>query len=120
VEVWGTGTTKREFIHADDLADACIFLMHQEECPEIINVGSGEAVTISELANILKDSVGYRGQLLYNPAKPDTTRSLLLDTSVLNNLGWQPKILLREGLKDVCHTYEHRQKNVSKRQKIVF
>jgi len=107
VEVWGTGINKREFLHADDLADACIFLMNQKACPRVINVGSGEIITIRELANMIKECIQYRGQLLYNPDKPDTRISRLLDTSLLKDFGWQPKISLRAGLLNVCQDDEH-------------
>ena len=106
VEVWGTGTAKREFLHVDDLADACFFLMDREDCPEIINVGTEEYVTIREVADFIRLHIGYSGHLYFNPAKPDVTEPRTLDTSTMNQLGWYPKIKLLPGLKKVFQAYE--------------
>jgi GDP-L-fucose synthase len=103
VEVWGTGTPRREFMHVDDLAQACLYLMqhYQQEAP--INVGWGKDVTIAELARLVADAVGFRGALRFDPSKPDGTPRKLLDTSRLTALGWQPKIRFADGL---ASTYE--------------
>jgi GDP-L-fucose synthase len=105
VEVWGTGTVRREFLHVDDLADACFFLMHTYDSPEIINVGTGVDTTILELANMLKRSLGYRGDLVFNTSMPDGTPRKLLDTSKINSLGWYPTIPLADGIRMVCEEY---------------
>ncbi len=107
VEVWGTGTVRREFLHVDDLADACLFLMNNYDSPQIINVGMGEDLTINELAIMMKEIVGYKGSLRFNAQKPDGTPRKLLDTSLINMLGWRPKITLREGIRNVYQQYAH-------------
>lgn len=106
VEVWGSGTSRKEFIHREDLADACIFLMNSHDTPGIINVGTGESIAIRELAELVRRHLGYRGHLNYNPAKPDVWRPQILDTSAINRLGWYPKIKLQDGLKEICDVYE--------------
>jgi len=98
VEIWGTGTPRREFLHADDLADACVFLMREYESPEIINIGVGEDVTIRELAEIVADVVGFEGGTVFDASKLDGTPRKLLDVSKLAGLGWRPRIGLREGI----------------------
>ncbi|WP_417909385.1 GDP-L-fucose synthase [Candidatus Electronema sp. PJ] len=98
VEIWGSGTPKREFLHVDDLASACLFLMDKYSGGEIINVGSGQEVTIAELAALVKEIVGFRGGLRYNTAMPDGTPRKLLDVTKLTALGWQSKISLRDGI----------------------
>jgi GDP-L-fucose synthase len=98
VEIWGTGTPRREFLHADDLADACVFLMREYESPEIINIGVGEDITIRELAEIVADVVGFEGGTGFDASKPDGTPRKLLDVSRLTGLGWRPRIGLREGI----------------------
>jgi GDP-L-fucose synthase len=99
VVVWGTGTPKREFIHVDDLADAAIFLMENYDGEEIVNVGVGEDVAIAELANLIKETVGFQGELKFDTSKPDGTPRKLLDISRLKSLGWSPKISLAQGIK---------------------
>lgn len=101
VEVWGTGSPKREFLHAEDAADACFFLMQHYDSPEIINIGVGDDISIKDLALLIKDIVGYTGELRFDTSKPDGTPRKLLDVSKLNALGWKPKIALREGIKRV-------------------
>jgi GDP-L-fucose synthase len=101
VEVWGTGTPRREFLHADDMADACLFLMQGYNEPGFINIGRGEDVTIKELAEMIKEITGYKGKIVFNPSKPDGTPRKLLDVSKLTALGWQAKIGLREGMEKV-------------------
>ncbi|MFQ5645872.1 MAG: GDP-L-fucose synthase family protein [bacterium] len=99
VEIWGTGKPYREFLYVDDLADACLFLMNNYQEPEIINVGTGQDVSILELACIIKEVIGYEGDLVFDPSKPDGTPRKLLDVSRLSRLGWQAKVDLREGIK---------------------
>lgn len=98
VEVWGTGTPRREFLYVDDMADACVFLMENYDGEETVNIGTGEDVTIKELAEIIKEVVGYEGELNFDTSKPDGTPRKLLDVSKLNKLGWKYKIELRDGI----------------------
>ncbi len=98
VVIWGTGSPRREFLHVDDLADACVFLMQTYSSPEIINVGVGEDLTILDLAQRIADAVGYQGAIETDPEKPDGTPRKLLDVSRLAGLGWQAKIHLDDGL----------------------
>jgi GDP-L-fucose synthase len=100
VEIWGTGTPKREFLHVDDLADALVFLMERYSGEMQINVGWGEDVSIRELAELIAEVVGYKGGFRYATEKPDGTPRKLLDVSRLNALGWRPRIQLRDGLAD--------------------
>lgn len=107
-EVWGTGTPRREFLHVDDLADACLFLMNGYDSPELINVGWGEDLSIGELARLVASTVGYEGQLVFDAGKPDGTPRKLLDTSRLSKLGWKPKIELADGLRSTYRWFlEH-------------
>ena len=103
VVVWGTGEPRREFLHVDDMADACVFLLKNYDSPEIVNVGCGEDVTIHELVDVICDVVGFDGDITYDATKPDGTPRKLLDTSRLTALGWRPKISLRAG---IARTYE--------------
>jgi GDP-L-fucose synthase len=98
VVVWGSGTPRREFMHADDLAAACVFLMERYDSEELVNVGWGEDVSIAELARLIGDIVGYSGRLRFDTSKPDGTPRKLLDTTRVRALGWAPKIQLREGI----------------------
>jgi len=98
VEVWGTGTPRREFLHVDDLADACVFLLSQYSDEAPVNVGWGKDVSIAELAHMVAAAVGFEGELRFDPSKPDGVPRKLLDTSRLTRLGWQPKITLAAGL----------------------
>jgi len=100
VVVWGTGTPRREFLHVDDLAHACRFLLECEEVPELINVGCGEDVTIRELAELICEVVGFGGELMFDTTKPDGTPRKLLDISRLQGLGWSPQISLRRGIRE--------------------
>ncbi|MFB4325481.1 GDP-L-fucose synthase [Priestia sp. BR_2] len=104
VEIWGTGQPKREFLYADDLADACLFLMKHYEDNTIVNIGCGEDVSIRELAESIASTVGYDGSFVYNASKPDGTPRKLVDVSKLTALGWKPSISLEQGL---ARTYEH-------------
>jgi GDP-L-fucose synthase len=108
VEIWGTGTPRREFLHVDDLAAACLFLMEKYDDERLINVGWGEDVSIAELANIIAGTVGFTGALRFDPAKPDGTPRKLLDVTRLSRLGWKPSILLRAGIEQTYRWYcEH-------------
>lgn len=104
VEIWGTGTPKREFLHVDDLADAVIYLMQNHNAKDIgdfVNIGSGKDITIQELAEIIKEIAGFKGSIIYDTSKPDGTPRKLLDVSKLTRLGWKSKISLQEGIKKV-------------------
>ena len=98
-EVWGSGTPRREFMYIDDLADACVFLMESGYDGPLLNIGTGEDMTIRELAEVVKDVVGFRGDITFDASKPDGTPRKLLDASRLLALGWQPRVSLREGLR---------------------
>ena len=101
VEVWGTGSPMREFLHVDDLADACFFLLQNYDEEMFVNIGTGVDLTIKELAEMIKDIVGYSGELKWNTEKPDGTPRKLMDVSRLHNLGWKHRIGLREGITSV-------------------
>jgi len=98
VEVWGTGTPRREFLHVDDMADATVYLMNNYDGEGIVNVGVGEDVSIKELAEIVKDTVGFEGELAFDSTKPDGTPRKLLDVTRLNEAGWKAKIELKAGV----------------------
>ena len=101
--VWGSGKPRREFLHVDDLASACLLLLDKYESPEIINVGCGEDISIRELAELICDVVGFNGELAWDTTKPDGTPRKLLDVTRVRALGWQPETSLREG---IARTYE--------------
>lgn len=101
VEVWGTGSPLREFLHVDDLAEACVFLMKQYDEAGHINVGSGAEVSIKDLAEMIMKITGYTGELKWDTTKPDGTPRKLMDNTKINNLGWKPQIGLREGVEKV-------------------
>jgi GDP-L-fucose synthase len=105
VTIWGSGTPRREFLHVDDLADACVFLMDGYDSEEIINIGCGEDISIAELAALMSDVVGYAGTTSYDRSKPDGTPRKLLDVSRLRSMGWRPRIGLREGLAETYSWY---------------
>jgi len=98
VVIWGTGTPRREFLHVEDLARACRFLLEEYESPEIVNIGVGEDVTIRELAEMICEVIGYKGGLVFDATKPDGTPRKLLDVRRINGLGWKARIPLREGI----------------------
>jgi GDP-L-fucose synthase len=108
VTIWGTGTPKREFLYIEDLADACVFLMENYDRSEIVNIGVGEDIQISDLALVIKEITGYQGDIVYDRSKPDGTPRKLLDVSRLHSLGWKAKTSLREG---ITKTYEWYTKN---------
>ena len=101
VEVWGSGSPKREFLHVDDLASACYYLMLNYESSELVNIGTGTDVSIKELAELIKSIVGFEGELRFDSSKPDGTPRKLMDVSRLHNLGWQHQIALEDGIKSV-------------------
>ncbi|HYR21549.1 MAG TPA: GDP-L-fucose synthase [Chthoniobacterales bacterium] len=109
--VWGTGTPRREFLHVDDCAAACLHLLEKYDSPEIINVGCGEDISIRELAELICDVVGFDGELTWDKTKPDGTPRKLLDVSKLRALGWKPTIPLRDG---IARTYDWFLKNAAK------
>jgi GDP-L-fucose synthase len=99
VIIWGSGTPRREFLFADDLAEACFFLMKNYNEKELINIGTGQDLTIHELALLIKSVIGFEGNLVFDTSKPDGSPRKLMDVSKLNHLGWNYKIGLEEGLK---------------------
>lgn len=105
VEVWGTGTPKREFLYVDDLADACVFLMNNYSGNDIVNIGTGQDVTIAELAVGVSKVVGYEGKIIFNTEMPDGTPRKLLDVSRLEEIGWKYKTSLKEGIEKTYKDY---------------
>ena len=105
VIVWGTGTPKREFLHVDDLADACYFLLENYNEQGFVNIGSGSDVSIKELAQLIVSEVGYQGELVFDTTKPDGTTRKLMGTNKINNLGWIAKINLYDGIKKTVSEY---------------
>jgi GDP-L-fucose synthase len=101
--LWGSGTPRREFLHVDDLANACMFLLEKYDAEIPLNVGCGVDITIKELAEIIAQVTGYQGSIEWDSSKPDGTPQKLLDTSRINNLGWKPTIPLEIGIRE---TYE--------------
>lgn len=109
VEMWGTGTPMREFLHADDLGDACVFLMNTYNEEKFVNIGSGTDLTIKDLALLIKDIVGYKGDIKHDLSKPDGTPRKLMDVSYLHSLGWKHKIELLEGIKQVYEDFKKKE-----------
>ena len=103
--VWGTGTPRREFLHVDDLADACLFLLDRYDSPEIVNIGCGADVTIRELAETVCEVLGFQGDMVFDTSKPDGTPRKLLDMRKLFGLGWRPKISLRDGIRSAYESF---------------
>ncbi len=99
VRVWGTGAPLREFLHVDDLARACVFLLENYNQSQFLNVGSGEEISIKDLAQLIAEVVGYQGRISFDPGKPDGTPRKVMDSSKIRALGWSPKVLLKDGLK---------------------
>ena len=117
ITAWGTGTPKREFIYSDDLADACVFILNLEDkiynslisesSAPLINVGTGEDIPIKDLLEMIKNIAGYNGETVWDKAKPDGTLRKVMDISKLNNLGWEPKIGLKEGIREILLSIKH-------------
>ena len=105
VEIWGSGLPRREFLHVDDLADACLFLMNNYEGDEIVNIGCGEDISILELSKLIQSTINFQGGLIFDQSKPDGTPRKLLDISKIEQMGWTPKISLEEGLKTTIDWY---------------
>ena len=105
VTLWGTGTPRREFLHADDLAKACLFMLANYDGETALNIGTGIDVTISELANVIAKTIGYVGEIIWDTSKPDGTPRKLLDTSAASEIGWAPTISLEDGLRDTFKSY---------------
>ena len=105
VHLWGTGSAIREFLHVDDLADACLFALSLDNPPDVMNVGSGEEVTIRELAEAVKRATGSAAEIEWDSSKPDGTPRKLCDTALIRSLGWRPKISLKEGLEKTVASY---------------
>jgi GDP-L-fucose synthase len=106
--VWGSGLPRREFLHSDDLADACVFLMENFNATavgELINIGAGKDISIAELAQLVAEIVGFDGKLVFDVSKPDGTPQKLLDVSRLEALGWKPRIGLRQGITEICASF---------------
>jgi GDP-L-fucose synthase len=112
VTLWGSGKPRREFLHADDLADACLFLMQRYDEPGLVNIGVGEDLEIKELAMLIQKIVGYEGQIVHDLSKPDGTFRKLMDVSKLHNLGWKAAISLEEGLRSVYADFSRTQAGV--------
>lgn len=113
VEVWGTGSVFREFLHVDDLAEACVHLMKFYSKNEIVNIGTGSDISIKDLTKIISRVVGYEGEICWNTSKPDGTLRKLLDVSRVNSLGWSYKIKLEDGIKSVYDEYSNRLSNTT-------
>ena len=105
VTLWGSGAPRREFLHVDDLAAACLSLMLNYDEKQFVNVGTGEDLTIKELAEIIKDISGFEGEILFDTSKPDGTMQKLMDVTTIKSLGWQPKVFLRQVIEQVYHSY---------------
>lgn len=109
VEIWGTGTPMREFLHADDLGDACVYLMNTYDGEKFVNIGSGTDLSIKALALLIKDIVGYTGEVKHDLSKPDGTPRKLMDVSYLHSLGWKHTIELAEGIKHVYAEFKKKE-----------
>jgi GDP-L-fucose synthase len=107
VTLWGTGMPRREFMHVDDLADAACFLMENYDAPELLNVGVGQDLTIAELAALVARIVGYTGNIVFDPSRPDGTPRKLLDVSRIHSVGWRARIPLEQGIASTYHWYIH-------------
>ncbi len=105
VEIWGTGSPRREFLHADDLADACFFLMEEYNDELFVNIGTGEDVTIRELAELIKETIGFEGELRWNTEKPDGTPRKLMDVSRLHAMGWKHKTDIKQGIEQTYQDF---------------
>jgi GDP-L-fucose synthase len=108
VTMWGTGSPLREFLHADDLADACYYLMQSYNEPGLVNIGVGHDISIKDLAIMVKEIVGYEGEIVHDLSKPDGTPRKLMDVSKLHSLGWKEKIELRSGIEKVYEEFKEK------------
>ena len=106
VTLWGSGKPRREFLHADDLADACVYLMQHYNAPGLVNIGTGTDLTIKALAEMIQEIVGFQGELKWDSSKPDGTPRKLMDVGRLHGLGWKHKIELRDGISQVYEAYK--------------
>jgi GDP-L-fucose synthase len=111
VIIWGTGTPRREFLHVDDLADACYFLLQNYNEQGLVNIGCGTDVSIKELAELIVTEVGYEGMLVFDKTKPDGTPRKLMDISKINNIGWKAKIELKNGIQQTIKEFTVKQQN---------
>jgi GDP-L-fucose synthase len=109
VPVWGSGEPRREFLHVDDMADACVFLMQNYSDADIVNVGWGKDISIAELAHLISETVQFSGEIKFDASKPDGTPRKLLDTSRLSGLGWTPSISLADGVKSTYAWYQKKE-----------
>ena len=107
VRIWGTGTPLREFLHADDMAEACVFLLNNYSDFEHINVGSQQEMTIMDVARLVARVVGYEGEILTDPSRPDGTPRKLMDSGKLFDMGWKPKFSLEDGLRDAYADFQN-------------
>ncbi|MFH1618769.1 MAG: NAD-dependent epimerase/dehydratase family protein, partial [bacterium] len=114
VIIWGTGTPRREFLHVDDMADAVVFLLGMDEYHELTNIGTGTDIEIRELAAMIGEIVGFRGEIKFDSSKPDGTPQKLLDVSRINALGWKAGIGLKEGIAATYRWYLENQANITK------
>ncbi|WP_269542280.1 GDP-L-fucose synthase family protein [Cerasicoccus fimbriatus] len=105
ITLWGTGSPMREFLHVDDLSAALVYLLELEEPPDLVNVGYGSDVTIKELSEIVCDTVGFEGEMVWDTNRPDGTPRKLMDSSIMRSLGWEPKIDLRTGVKQTYQSF---------------
>ena len=105
VKLWGTGLPKREFLHVDDLADACVYLMENYNDSKFVNIGTGEDITVKKLAKLIQGVVGHKEEIIWDSSKPDGTPRKLLDVNRLHELGWQHKINLESGIKQIYKWY---------------
>lgn len=105
VTLWGTGTPRREFLHTDDLASAIFCLLELDDPPDLVNIGAGEDIPIRSLAELIADVIGYQGEIVQDPSKPDGAPAKLMDSSIMQSLGWQPETKLKEGLGDVYQDF---------------
>ena len=111
VTVWGTGKPRREFLHVDDMADACLFLMENYNDSEIVNIGTGEDISIRELGELIAEEAGYKGRIEYDASKPDGTPRKLLDISRIVKLGWRPKMILKDGVRGTIELEQFRSRD---------
>lgn len=107
VTIWGSGTPRREFLHVDDLADACYFLLKNYDDQGLVNIGCGMDISIKELADLIISEVGYEGQIIFDTTKPDGTPRKLMDVSKINNLGWKPRFDLQKGIQKTIKEFNN-------------